>query len=147
MHGSNILTRYNIQCKVNNGDLVMCTLNFGYIRGTSQHGTNMCHKGLLSPTCFNWQFFIIKWSSNSKNMIFQSWKEHTFIYKQAKMFEDHHESNNIHPTSAEEFRQSCRLTSKNPHVSWDVFCYLVSLTWLVYLLFSTIFCIFTEQNR
>ena len=24
------------------------------------------------------------------------------------MFEDHHESNNIHPTSAEEFRQSAR---------------------------------------
>ena len=46
-----------------------------------------------------------------KNMIFQSWKEHTFIYQQAEMFEDHHESNNIHPTSAEEFRQSARYSS------------------------------------
>ena len=27
------------------------------------------------------------------------------------MFEDHHESNNIHPTSAEEFRQSARYSS------------------------------------
>ena len=28
---------------------------------TVQHGTNMWHTGLLSPTCFNRQFFIIKW--------------------------------------------------------------------------------------
>ena len=46
-----------------------------------------------------------------KNIIFQSWKEHTFKYNQAEMFEDHHESNNVHPTSAEEFRQSAQYSS------------------------------------
>ena len=48
-----------------------------------------------------------------KNTIFQSWKEHTFFYKQAEMFENHLESNNIqvHPTSAEEFRQSARYSA------------------------------------
>ena len=33
------------------------------------------------------------------------------MHQQAEMFEDHHESNNIHPTSAEEFRQSERYSS------------------------------------
>ena len=103
MHGSNILTRYNIQCKVNNGDLLLCTLNFGYIRGTSQHVSQR----IVKPYMLQQAALHYKVEFKFKNMIFQSWKEHTFIYQQ----EDHHESNNLHPTSAEEFRQSARYSS------------------------------------